>query len=547
MKEEEEEEEDVNMSDPIDRIVKGAPPPDVSAEQLAANARASTSSKRNSITAPIPPDASPQQQQQSYSNDPRDALPSSPPQIYLNLLIMESSLRLQYISLRTRLRLHLLLFIGLVAWTVTFTYLLFFRPREDGSGVGGSVYWVLETGEKMGWCSGCVTLLLFWGTGMYERGVRWPRKFIGTTNRGLRGFNLKVVLVRAGMLREIVSWLAILDPAGWFQEERVHFQIVPKDIESVAGDAQPGKDHLHWNAHAAKYGLLEEDIAPAGDVLRILLLPKPFSPDFREGWDTFRLEYWERENARRAQLRAVVRARKREVAKREGGWFWWTGWRGWQNVTMNPFRRRKTRRQQELERLALREKISTEGSKARVFPGGEAARRRKGSLLQGQQPMSRSGSHSRTNSRASTPGPDGDSRPSTATKEGRTRRGSSASSVGSRRPRKLASLNEPSRLSATETLMYMNDDPSRDTTPDGQDRPLRNAARPTRRGSSKRDSTISTGSSDLDSRDNSFDTRSTETVNTARHSHQHHHSTRQTSSMEPIFAEEIKQEPEEHE
>ena len=513
------------MSDPIDRIVKGAPPPDVSAEQLAANARASSPAKRNSVTAPIPPDS----QQQSYSNDPRDALPSSPPQIYLNLLIMESSLRLQYISLRTRLRLHLLLFIGLVAWTLAFTYLLFFRPREDGSGVGGSVYWVLETGEKMGWCSGCVTLLLFWGTGMYERGVRWPRKFVSTTNRGLRGFNLKVVLVRGGLLQEIVSWLALLDPAGWVREERVNFQIVPRDIESVAGNGS-AKETVHWNVHAAKHGLLEEDIAPAGDVLRILLLPKPFSPDFRENWDTFRQEYWERENTRRAQLRSVVRARKREVAKREGGWLWWTGWRGWRNFTMNPFSRRKTRRQQELERLALREKIPSEALKTRVVPG---ERRRKGSLLQGQQ--SRSGSQSRNTSRASTPGPDGDSRPSTATKEGRTRRGSSASSVGGRRPRKLASLNEPSRLSATETLLY--DDQGRDLLQENQGRPL---PRPTTRGSSKRDSTISTGSSDLESRDNSFDARAVDPL-TARH-----YSTRQ-STMEPIFAEEIKQEPEEHE
>ena len=101
------------------------------------------------------------------------------------MLILESSLRLQYLSLRARLRLHLLLLSMLSAWIALFTYLLFFRPREDGSGVGGSVYWVIETTEKMGWCGGVVTLCLFWGTGMYERGVRWPRKFVGTTNRGL--------------------------------------------------------------------------------------------------------------------------------------------------------------------------------------------------------------------------------------------------------------------------------------------------------------------------------------------------------------------------
>lgn len=310
-------------------------------------------------------------------------MPSSPPQIYLNLLILESSLRLQYISLRARLRMHLLLLVSLTAWNLSFTYLLFFRPREDGSGVGGSVYWVLESAEKLGWCSGIVTFCLFLGTGMYERGVRWPRKFVGTTNRGLRGFNLKVVVVKGTFLSELLGWLAMLDPFGWFREDRVNFQVVPKDIESNAS-----KDH--WNSHAARHGLLEEDLAPGGDVLRVLLLPKPFSPDFREGWDTFRMEYWERENSRRSSLRAVVRTRQREVAKREGGWLWWTGWRGWHNVRLGLFSGRKSRRQMDLEKLALKEKAPI-----------VKERRRKESIL-------REGSHSRnsSNSRAPTPDPD---------------------------------------------------------------------------------------------------------------------------------------------
>lgn len=402
------------MSDPIDRIVKGAPPPDVSADQIAANARASGQSQ--SVTAPLPPIG---------SSDPRDALPSSPPQIYLNLLILESSLRLQYLQLRSRLRSHLLLIIALAAWILVFTYLLFFKPREDGSGVGGSVYWVIESSEKLAWCSGVVTLCLFWGTGMYERGLRWPRKFIGTTNRGLRGFNLKVVVVKGSFLSELAGYFAMLDQLAWFREKRVNFQIIPKDIEATAPKE-------HWNAHAQKHGLLEEDLAPGGDVLRVLLLPKPFSPDFREGWDNFRTEYWERENARRSQLRAVVRSRQREVAKRDGGWLWWTGWRGWRNLRFSVFLGKKSRRQLDLEKLALKERPASERLREH---------RRKGSIL-------RDGSHSRNSS---------SSRPTTPDLEGRQqrreRRGSSAHSVagGSRRAKK-PTVNEKSRLSATETL-----------------------------------------------------------------------------------------------
>lgn len=403
-------------SSKLDQLVKGAPPPNVSPTQVAESAR--TSSRKNSITAPQPPSTA----------DPRDSLPSSPPQIYLNLLILESSLRLQYLSLRARLRLHLLLLAALSAWILVFTYLLYFRPREDGSGVGGSVYWVFETTEKLAWGGGVVTACLFYATGMYERGVRWPRKFISTTNRGLRQFNLKVVVIRGSFLSELLGWVT----AGWSGEsKRVNFQVLPKDIEA-------GAKEQHWNHHASKHGLIEEDIAPAGDVVKLLLLPKPFSPDFREGWETYRLEYWERENGRRAELRKIVKQREREVARREGGWLWWTGWRGWNNVRIFG---RKSRRQMDLEKLALREKPSAEKLKER--------RRREGLL--------RSESHSRSSSRSSTPTPEPDARHPRRTDSERVRRGSSSGGTA-RRPRKKEGA-QTSRLSATETVLQDDDIP----------------------------------------------------------------------------------------
>lgn len=340
-------------------------------------------------------------------------------------------MRLQYLSLRARLRLHLLLLAVLSAWVALFTYLLFFRPREDGSGVGGSVYWVVETTEKLGWCGGVVTLCLFWGTGMYERGVRWPRKFVSTSNRGLRGFNMKVVVVKGSFLTEMSSWLGVLDPAGLFREQRVNFQVVPKDIEAGAS----------WNHHAGRHGLIEEDIAPSGDVLKLLLLPKPFSPDFREGWETYRMEYWDKENARRHDLRKVVKVRHREVARREGGWLWWTGWRGWQNVRIFSS---KSRRQLDLQKLALKEKPSAERLK-------EKRRRREGML--------RSDSHSRSSSRSSTPTPEPDARHPRRAGEERVRRGSSSAGTA-RRPKKHTATHSSSRLSATETLLQGADTPA---------------------------------------------------------------------------------------
>jgi hypothetical protein len=95
----------------------------------------------------------------------------------------------------------------------------------------------------------------------------------------------------------------------------------------------------------------------------------------------------------------------------------------------------------DLEKLALKDKPSYERLKER---------RRKESLL-------RDGSHSRNSSISRTPTPDPDGRHPRRTEE-RTRRGSSVSSTGgssgARRPRKPMVPNEKSRLSATETLLH---------------------------------------------------------------------------------------------
>ncbi|KAK4955813.1 Nem1-Spo7 phosphatase regulatory subunit [Elasticomyces elasticus] len=426
----------------IDQVVKGAPPPNVSPTQVASSIKSHT---------PTP---------SISTSDPLSSLPSSPPQIYLNLLILESSLRSQYLSLHTRLHLHALLLLLLTLWISTFTYLLFFRPREDGSGSGGSVYWVIETTEKLGWCGGVVTAVLFWGTGMYERGVRWPRRWVGVTNRGLRGFNLKVVVVRpSSMWVELFGWLGILDPAGWFRTPVMNFQLVPRDIESnppaststSTSTVGKGQGTEYWRTHASRHGLIEEDLAPAGDSIKLLLLPKPFSPDFREGWETYRMEYWDRENARRAELRKLVKQRQRDVAYREGGWLWWTGWRGWDNVRLFSG---KSRRQHDLEKLALREQPSSERLR-------EKARERRRLERDG---LLRSDSHSRSSSRSTTPTPEPPDAMAggvsgTGSVRQKVRRGSSSASTA-RRPRRHATgaSQGGSRLSTTESVLQGGDE-----------------------------------------------------------------------------------------
>lgn len=257
-----------------------------------------------------------------------DNLPSSPPQIYLNLLILESSLRAQYLSLLARRRLNTFFLAVLVAWNCAFTYFLFLRPREDGSGkLGGSPYWVVEAMFRLGFIAGIVAALLIKATGQWETGVRWPRKWLSVTNRGLRGFNLRVVVVRRGMWKETISYIRALAPFGGIADGSGDWHLV--ETPPTPSEVEQGR---------TQGTIVEEDLSASGDHLLLLLLPKNFSSEFRENWETYRSEYWDRENERRAGLRRKVVVHHRNKAKEVGGWKWWTG--AWRVIPHAPHRKK---------------------------------------------------------------------------------------------------------------------------------------------------------------------------------------------------------------
>ncbi|KAG9228294.1 Spo7-like protein-domain-containing protein [Amylocarpus encephaloides] len=380
----------------LDQIVKGAPPP-------------GTSDASPSNTSVIKTETS----NPSFLSDPLANLPSSPPQIYLNLLILEASLRAQYLQLRTRRRQHTF-FLGLLGlWVSWFSYVLFLQPREDGKGVGGSVYWVVDVAEKLCFIGGIVTAILVWGTGTWARGIRWPRRWVYTTNRGLRVLNCKLVVIKQPLWREFISTVSFLFSYGLFSGSsgssyRFVDHTLLKESEKVQSK---GCHHALPDINEDDEVGHQEDLAPGGDYIKLLLLAKPFSPTFRENWDTYRSEYWEKENERRAELLEVVKARDRKLAKEQGGWLWWTGYRGWnRGKASDP---EKTHHQH------------------------HSSVHRQSSVLDKDHKRTRSssvraGSHSRNSSRSSTPTLESED-PTSATSGGRVRRASNTSTSDRRR------------------------------------------------------------------------------------------------------------------
>lgn len=297
------------MADDLDSIVKGTAgqPAEKAAETVA------------STTGITPSSGKP--------GDPLIHAPSSPSMIYLNLLILEASLRAQYLELRARRRHHTFFLSILSIWIVGFGYALFFAPREDGRGVGGSVYWGVEMIEKLCFMGGIITAGLVWATGIWERGVRWPRRWLGITNRGIRAFNLKLVLVKRPWWAETLSTIAFFLTYGLFSHSDGSYQYVePGILREVEKDLDlTGKGHQTLpiaSGDEEKAGR-EEDLTPGGDYVNLLLLAKPFSPTFRENWELYRTEYWERENERRALVRKRLHERERRLRREALGWLWW--------------------------------------------------------------------------------------------------------------------------------------------------------------------------------------------------------------------------------
>ncbi|KAE8145127.1 Spo7-like protein-domain-containing protein [Aspergillus avenaceus] len=388
----------------LDQLVKGSPATGNPLPSSSTNSDLSNSTQQSYHQEYTDPSSPPH----PSTPDPLSTLPSSPPQIYLNLLILESSLRAQYLALRERRRQNTFFLLLLAAWIAYFAYALFLRPREDGRGVGGSVYWVVEMGEKVALLGGVVTALLVWGTGQWERGVRWPRRWLAVANRGLRTMNTKIVVIRGPWWQELLSYLSFLFPFSLpiFPSPTGDFQY----IERPASEKRGGRPlHPYYNVDTES-GLVEEDLSPGGDYIRLLLLPKSFSPEFRGNWDDYRVDFWEKENDRRAQLRQKLRQKERQLAQQDGGWFWWFGF-GW--------------KASQRRRFAAATIAKSAEDRGHHRPHHQSSiSKHSHDLKTPLRRSTRSESHSRTPSRSTTPVDTDDRPPSRSSATSRPRRGS---------------------------------------------------------------------------------------------------------------------------
>ncbi|KAJ6257018.1 hypothetical protein Dda_7901 [Drechslerella dactyloides] len=262
--------------------------------------------------------------------NPLDSHPTSPPTIYLNLIILEASLRAQYHRLHLRRRKYTVFLIVLCLWTGYFFNAVYI--------VGPSPYSIISTFQKLCLLGGIVTGLLFWMSGLYAKTMIWPRRLVGNVNKGLRMFNVKLVVVNRSFSQRMRDWMEIIakrHPLGWVYSVglkrvppprhihqhvrgRGHSNASTRSMGSRGTNTLPGTPGTPPPRSAADVALAQramtntrtpvpvpdvfdpDDYLDSGERVKLVILAKHFSADFREGWEIYRSEYWEKENERRA-------------------------------------------------------------------------------------------------------------------------------------------------------------------------------------------------------------------------------------------------------
>ncbi|QHS71432.1 Nem1-Spo7 phosphatase regulatory subunit SPO7 [Saccharomyces paradoxus] len=198
--------------------------------------------------------------------------------IFRNLLILEDDLRRQAHEQKI-LKWQFTLFLASMAGVGAFTfYELYFTTDY----VKGFHRVILQF--TLSFIS--ITVVLFHISGQYRRTIVIPRRFFTSTNKGIRQFNVKLVKVQSTwdekytdsvrFVSRSIAYCNIycLKKFLWLKDDNT----IVKFWKSVTIQSQP------------RIGAVD---------VKLVLNPRAFSAEIREGWEIYRDEFWAREGARR--------------------------------------------------------------------------------------------------------------------------------------------------------------------------------------------------------------------------------------------------------
>lgn len=199
--------------------------------------------------------------------------------IFRNLLILEESLRQQVMQQRA-LRRKYLTFLAVLCSLIAFiSHHLYFNDHS------ASVRVLLQ----LMLLALSVTLMLYHLSGEYQKTIVLPRKFLSSTNKGLRQLNLRLVKIKTSMTDTTVD---LIREVGLFLCTmclRSCHTVYPSMIQNPNSRLEVFLVSAQLQCQP-RFGLTD---------VKLTLLPRSFNTDIREGWELYRNEFWVNEGVRR--------------------------------------------------------------------------------------------------------------------------------------------------------------------------------------------------------------------------------------------------------
>lgn len=221
--------------------------------------------------------------------------------IFRNLLILEESLREQVIQQRALRRKYLTFLSILCSLIASISHHLFFVDPILSS--TGTVRVVLQ------FCllALLVTLMLYHLSGEYQKTIVVPRKFLSSTNKGLRQLNVRLIKIKTplsdtiiDLIREFLLFIATM---------------CINSLHTVYPSTVNNKNS-RLEVFLVSCQLQCQPRIGVTDV-KLILNARVFNTDIREGWELYRSEFWIHEGVRRRNNMMLFKIDDKNVLDRD--------------------------------------------------------------------------------------------------------------------------------------------------------------------------------------------------------------------------------------
>ncbi|CAN3354885.1 sporulation-specific protein Spo7p [Diutina catenulata] len=222
--------------------------------------------------------------------------------IFRNLLILEESLREQVVEQRALRRKYLTFLAVLCSLMASLSHHLYFTDAENAA--KGTTRAILQ----LILVALLVTLMLYHLSGEYQKTIVLPRKFMSSTNKGLRQLNVRLMKIKTPWSDQVPDLLREIFLTFITYVLKVFHTISPSSAEN-----RNSKIEVFLVSCQAQ---CQPRIGVTG--VKLVLNSRVFNTDIREGWEIYRNEFWINEGMRRRKrLLEFTEKKKRQPQGKE--------------------------------------------------------------------------------------------------------------------------------------------------------------------------------------------------------------------------------------